>query len=320
MSTTASEMLPMSTKLKAMIDNANVTKMASLYAVAMAGQLDDSEDLWQLGLAYYWYHFMLFTLLICVLLLLVHFYGFLVTFDSRAIACRPFFLSSLYAPSALLCMLYTLALQCILSFFYIPASVCCLLCCMESCTRVCYTKYTNTLFCIPKHLNDTTQCNVIYVLHAYSFGIYITIPWHTKYFVPTGVTSLTSQAPPFWDLTTHSISTWWFDLCFLIPSCSWYFVFPWFCYHGIPCSLPIPLIPKGIVSFFLGQSCPSAQLRCLQTYILALTADTSNSLPFPFVILMWIPMMWILITALHTVLQMTRLTIFWQLRCINTWN
>ena len=45
MSTTASEMLPMSTKLKAMIDNANVTKMASLYAVAMAGQLDDSEDL-----------------------------------------------------------------------------------------------------------------------------------------------------------------------------------------------------------------------------------------------------------------------------------
>ena len=45
MSTTASEMLPMSTKLKAMIDNANVTKMASLYAVAMAGQLGDSEDL-----------------------------------------------------------------------------------------------------------------------------------------------------------------------------------------------------------------------------------------------------------------------------------
>jgi hypothetical protein len=45
MSNTASEMLPMYAKLKAMIDNANVTKMPSLYDAAMAGQLDDSEDL-----------------------------------------------------------------------------------------------------------------------------------------------------------------------------------------------------------------------------------------------------------------------------------
>ena len=38
-------MLPMRAKLKAMIDNADVTKMASLYAAAMAEQLDDGEDL-----------------------------------------------------------------------------------------------------------------------------------------------------------------------------------------------------------------------------------------------------------------------------------
>ena len=44
-STAASEMLPMRAKLKAMIDNADVTKMASLYAAAMAEQLDDGEDL-----------------------------------------------------------------------------------------------------------------------------------------------------------------------------------------------------------------------------------------------------------------------------------
>ena len=44
-STASSEMLPMRAKLKAMIDNADVTKMASLYAAAMAEQLDDGEDL-----------------------------------------------------------------------------------------------------------------------------------------------------------------------------------------------------------------------------------------------------------------------------------
>ena len=41
----AGEMLPMRTKLKAMIDNANVINMASLYAAAMANQLSDGEDL-----------------------------------------------------------------------------------------------------------------------------------------------------------------------------------------------------------------------------------------------------------------------------------
>ena len=41
----AGEILPMCTKLKAMIVNADVTKMVSLYAAAMADQLSDGEDL-----------------------------------------------------------------------------------------------------------------------------------------------------------------------------------------------------------------------------------------------------------------------------------
>ena len=42
---TSRDMLPMRTKLKAMIDNADPTKMASLYAAAMAEDVADGEDL-----------------------------------------------------------------------------------------------------------------------------------------------------------------------------------------------------------------------------------------------------------------------------------